>query len=50
MFVVAFHLVTLFQLYHDIDMIDNEMRRKKPKPTLLLTQRIFDLPHHIVII
>ena len=24
-----------------------EMRRRKPEPTLLLTQGIFNLPHHI---
>ena len=24
-----------------------EMRRKKPEPTLLLTQEFFNLPHHI---
>ena len=35
-------IVTVFQLYHDADMI-----RRKPEPILLPTQRIFNLPHHI---
>ena len=33
-------------LYHGSDMMD-EMRRRKPKPTLLLIEGIFNLPHHI---
>ena len=36
----------VFQLYHDGDMIYS-MRRRNPKPTLLPTQRIFKLPHHV---
>ena len=38
-------IATVFQLYIDGDMM-YEMRRK-PKPTLLLTQRIFNLPYPI---
>ena len=34
------------QLYHGGDMMP-EMRRRKPEPTLLPTERIFNLPHHI---
>ena len=37
---------TCFQLYHGPDSM-HEMRRRKPKPTLLPTQGIFNLPHHI---
>ena len=44
MLVVVLHLATVFQLYYGSDMI--EMRRK-PEPTFLLTQGIFNLPHHI---
>ena len=40
---------TVFQLYHGGDMMcDYEMRRRKPKHTLLPIQGIFNLPHHIV--
>ena len=39
-------LTTVFQLYHGSDMM-YESRRRKSKPTLLLTQGIFNLPHHI---
>ena len=39
-------IATLFQLYQGGDMMD-EMRRKKPEPTLLPAQGIFNLPHHI---
>ena len=37
---------TIFQLYLVSDMM-YEMRRRKPKPTLLPTQEIFNLHHHI---
>ena len=37
---------TVFQLHHGGDMMD-EMRRRKPKPTHLPTQEIFNLPHDI---
>ena len=39
-------IAIVFQLYHGGDMM-YEMRRRKPKPTLLPTQVIFNLPHHI---
>ena len=39
-------IATLFQLYYGSDMI-YEMRRRQPKPTLLPTQGIFNIPHHI---
>ena len=39
-------IVTLFQLHHGDDMM-YEMRRRKPEPTLLPIQGIFNLPHHI---
>ena len=39
-------IATVFQLYHSGDMM-YEMRRRKPEPTLLVTQWIFNLPHHI---
>ena len=39
-------ITTLFQLYHDSDMM-YEMRRTNPEPTLLPTQGIFNLSHHI---
>ena len=38
-------MATVFQLYHG-DMIYGR-KRKNPKPTLLQTQEIFNLPHHI---
>ena len=38
-------IATVFQLYHRNDMM-YEVRRK-PEPTLLLTQRIFNIPHHM---
>ena len=37
-------IATIFQLYHDGDMM-YEMRTRKPEPTLLQTQGIFNLPH-----
>ena len=41
-----FHAIaTIFHLYHGSDML-YEMRRRKPEPILLLTQGIFNLPHH----
>ena len=42
---LVYAIATVFQLYRGYDMI-YEMRRK-PEPTLLLTQGIFNLPHHI---
>ena len=39
-------IATVFQLYHTSDMM-YEMRRNKPKPTLLLTQGSFNLLDHI---
>ena len=39
-------IATVFQIYHGSDMM-YEMRSRKPEPTLLRTQRIFNLPHHI---
>ena len=44
-FVVVLH-ITVFQLYQDGDVV-YEMRRRKPEPTPLPTQRILNLPHHI---
>ena len=38
-------IVTVFQLYHSSDMM-REMRRRKPEPTLLPTQGVFNLTHH----
>ena len=38
-------IATVFRLYHGGDMI-YEMRRRKPEPTLILTQGIFNLPDH----
>ena len=40
---LSYAIATVFQLYQGM----NEMRRKKPEPTLLLTQGILSLPHHI---
>ena len=45
----CYTIVTVFQLYHGGDMM-YEMRKKKPKPTLLLTRRIFNLPHYICMV
>ena len=36
---------TVFQLYHGSDMMYE--RRRKPDPTLLPTEGIFNLPHQI---
>ena len=41
-----FTIATVFQLYHG-DARLYEMRRRKADPTLLPTQGIFNLPHHI---
>ena len=47
LFVLLFIVIpTAFQLYHGGDMMD-EMRMRMPKPTLLTTQGIFNLSHHI---
>ena len=37
---------TVFQLYHGGDVM-YEMRRRKPGATVILTQGIFNLQHHI---
>ena len=42
-------IVTVFKLYLCDDMMD-EMRRRKPVSTLLPTQGILNLPHHIGLI
>ena len=42
---LVYAIATVLQLYLGADMM-YEMRRK-PKPTLLQTQGIFNLPHHI---
>ena len=42
-------MATVFQLYVGGDVI-YEMHRRKPEPTLFLTQGIFNLPHHIGIV
>ena len=41
-----YSIATVFQLYHGHDMM-YEMRRRKPDPTLLPTQEIFNPPAHI---
>ena len=41
-------IVTVFQLYFDIDIM-YKIRRRKPEPTLLPIQVIFNLPHSIYI-
>ena len=46
LFVFVLHHSTVFQLYHGCDMM-YEMRKRKPEPKPLLTQEIFNLPHHI---
>ena len=38
-------IATVFQLHHGSDMT-YEVGWKKSEPTFLLTQRIFNLPHH----
>ena len=43
---LVYAITTVFQLYHGDDMM-YEMRRRKPKPTSLPTQGIFNLAHHI---
>ena len=46
-YVLLFYAIaTVFQLHHGGDMM-YEMRRRKPVPTVLLTQGIFNLPHHM---
>ena len=42
-------IATAFQLYHG-GAIMYEMRKRKPESTLLSTQGIFNLPHHIGIV
>ena len=46
LFVVVYTITTVFQLYHGGNMI-YETRRRKPEPTLLPTQWIFNLRHHL---
>ena len=43
---LLYAIATMFQLYHGGDLI-YEMRRRKPEPTHLPTQGIFNLAHHI---
>ena len=45
-YAVNIFAATVFQLYHGGDMM-YEMKRRKPEPTLLPTQGIFNLSHHI---
>ena len=48
LFTLLFYAVaTVFQFYLGNDMM-YEMRRRKPKPTLLQTQGIFNLAGHIL--
>ena len=48
---VVYAIATVFQLYHGSEMMyemrRRRRRRRKPEPTLLLTQWVFKLPHHI---
>ena len=46
---LLYGIATVFQLYHGSNM-SYEMRRRKPEPTLLTTQGIFNLPHHIGVV
>ena len=39
-------IAKVFQLYHGTDMM-YEIRRRKPEPTLLPMEGIFNPPHHI---
>ena len=50
-FVVVLAIARVFQLYLGGNTM-YEMRRRKPdaEPTLLPTQRIFNLPHHICMV
>ena len=43
---VFYAIPTVFQLYHSDDMM-YKIRRRKPEPTLLLTQGFFNLPHNV---
>ena len=40
-------IATVFQWYDMVVIMMYEMRRHMPKPTLLLTEGIFNLPHYI---
>ena len=40
---------SIFQLYHGGDIM-HDIRSRKSEPTLLLTQRIFNHPHHICMV
>ena len=44
-YLLFYAIATVFQLYHCDGML-YEMRKRIPKSTLLLTQGIFNLPHH----
>ena len=46
LFLLFYAIATVFQLYLNNDMM-HENRRRKAEPTLLLTQGIFNLLHHI---
>ena len=41
-----YSIATVLLLYHGSDMM-YEMKRRKPESIFLLTQGIFNLPHHI---
>ena len=42
---LVYAIATVFQLYHGSDMM-YAMRKRKPEPTLLPTQGIFNVPQH----
>ena len=44
---LLYAIATVFLLYHGNDMI-HELRRRKPEPTILSMQGIFNLPHHMI--
>ena len=44
---LLFYAIATVKQLHLGDNMVYEMRRRKPKHTLLLTQWIFNLPHHI---
>ena len=43
---LLYTIATVLQLYHGGDMMD-QMTSRKPKPTILPTQGIFNLPYHV---
>ena len=46
---LSYIIATLFQLYLGGDMM-HKVGRRKPEPTLLLSQGIFNFPHHIYMV